>query len=86
MIVHCKICGKPVEVKSPNVKYCDECRRKKYETTYRIKDEEEAIKYAYQKRVEQMRAKRNGPSIEEVVREANKEGLSYGQYVAKHRL
>lgn len=28
MIVHCKICGKPVEVKSPNVKYCDECRRK----------------------------------------------------------
>lgn len=26
-----------------------------------------------------MRAKRNGPSIEEVVREANKEGLSYGQ-------
>lgn len=49
MIVHCKICGKPVEVKSPNVKYCDECRRKKYETTYRIKGEEEAIKYAYQK-------------------------------------
>lgn len=79
MIVHCKICGKPVEVKSPNVKYCDECRRKKYETTYRIK-------YAYQKRVEQMRAKRNGPSIEEVVREANKEGLSYGQYVARHGL
>ena len=79
MIVHCKICGKPVEVKSPNVKYCDECRRKKYETTYRIKGEEEAIKYAYQKRIEQMRAKRNGPSIEEVVREANKEGLSYGQ-------
>lgn len=77
MIVHCKICGKPVEVKSPNVKYCDECRRK---------GEEEAIKYAYQKRVEQMRAKRNGPSIEEVVREANKEGLSYGQYVAKHGL
>lgn len=29
MIVRCKICGKPVEVKSPNVKYCDECRRKK---------------------------------------------------------
>lgn len=85
MIVHCKICGKPVEVKSPNVKYCDECRRKKYETTYRIKGEEEAIKYAYQKRVEQMRAKRNGPSIEEVVREANKEGLSYGQYVRTNR-
>lgn len=33
-----------------------------------------------------MRAKRNGPSIEEVVREANKEGLSYEQYVAKHGL
>ena len=73
-------------VVSPNVKYCGKCRRKKYETTYRIKGEEEAIKYAYQKRVEQMRAKRNGPPIEEVVREANKEGLSYGQYVAKHGL
>lgn len=60
--------------------------RKKYETAYRIRGEEEAVKYAYQKRVEQMRAKRNGPSIEEVVREANKEGLSYGEYVAKHGL
>lgn len=58
----------------------------KYETTYCIRGEEKAVKYAYQKRVEQMRAKRNGPSIEEVVREANKEGLSYGQYVAKHGL
>lgn len=63
MIIYCKICGKPVEVKSPNVKYCDECRKKKYETAYRIRGEEEAVKYAYQKRVEQMRAKRNGPSI-----------------------
>lgn len=85
MICHCVFCGVAFSTKHKR-KYCDECRRKKYETTYRIKGEEEAIKYAYQKRVEQMRAKRNGPSIEEVVREANKEGLSYGQYVAKHGL
>lgn len=86
MIIVCKICGKPFEARHSNTKYCEKCRKKKAEMASHVRSAEEQAKYAYQKTIEQMRAKRNGPSISEIVKAAKEEGVTYGEYVKKHRL
>lgn len=67
-------------------KYCDACRKVVNETKTHVHGEEERIKYAYEKRRQESKAKRTGMSIDEIVKEAKKEGLTYGQYVAKYRV
>ena len=76
----------PLRLKSPNVKYCDACRKVVNETKTHVHGEEERIKYAYEKRRQESKAKQTGMSIDEIVKEAKKEGLTYGQYVAKYRV
>ena len=66
--------------------YCDACRKVVNETKTHIHGEEERIKYAYEKHRQESRAKQTGMSIDEIVKEAEKEGLTYGQYVAKYRV
>lgn len=54
------------------------------ETSSHIRSEEERIKHAYEKYMTKSREKRAGMSISEIVNAARKEGLTYGQYVAKY--
>jgi hypothetical protein len=35
---------------------------------------------------QESRAKQSGMSIDEIIKEAEKEGLTYGRYVAKYRV
>lgn len=83
MICHCEICREAFNTKFKR-KYCDKCRQMMAETSSHVRGEEERIKYAYEKYMTKSREKRTGMSISEVVKAAEKEGLTYGKYVAKY--
>ncbi len=76
MIYICEVCGKPFETIWPQAKYCsDECRIK-------VEKEREAKRERHRTRVKPSCTSDN-QTIIEIMREANKAGMSYGQYVSK---
>lgn len=85
MICHCVFCGVAFSTKHKR-KYCDACRKVVNETKAHVHGEQKRIKYAYEKHRQESKAKQTGMSIDEIVKEAKKEGLTYGQYVAKYRV
>lgn len=87
--VYCKHCGKLIENAVGNRKYCPECAKiVAAEQQRRNKlSRREGYKYRgeLRKEVEEKRA-RKGPSLSEIMHEANKEGLQYAEYCKKHNL
>lgn len=73
-------------VQNTNVSIATLAEKVVNETKTHVHGEEERIKYAYEKRRQESKAKQTGMSIDEIVKEAKKEGLTYGQYVAKYRV
>lgn len=84
--VICAYCGKPIENAMGSRKYHLECAklvsreydRKRKRTTNKTRS-------AIKEEAEEKRA-RKGPSLSEIMCEANKEGLQYAEYCKKHNL
>lgn len=72
----CKGCGTLMVGVACNRQYCDDCRR------IRARD----VSRRYYARRRSRADRRKGMTIKQIVREADTEGLSYGQYVAKYGL
>ena len=82
----CEICGVPIDKKG-NRRYCTECA--KYIKNEGKKNDRELFRTrkAVSKSAEIRRAKRaerGGPTITEAVIEAQKLGISYGEYMEKY--
>lgn len=97
IIKNCKDCGAEIVCYSSAKKYCEECRRireKKNRLKHKLKngykDLSETEKYLldWGEEVEYPPRKHNytGPTLDEIMREANKEGLQYAAYCKKHGL
>ena len=77
MTRHCIHCGSPYETDRDRRGFCsDECRRQqllKQQREYRLRKKANGVK-------------KSQLSLAEIERLARAEGISYGQYVVKHRL
>ena len=82
----CKICGAPINVKGGR-KYCAECARhmanEGKKNNRELFDARKAVSKSAEKR-RLKRAERGGPTISEAVTEAQKLGISYGQYMERY--
>ena len=83
-IAKCCICGKEFEKSVANSKYCsDECR--KVGLSNNVKNfHERKMQQELEQRKKRKRQKNNRDKITEIAIAARKEGLTYGQYVAKY--
>lgn len=91
--VNCQVCGKLIPNAYASRKYCDDCR-KKIRRRYDGKHHEDHQK-AYEVVINELKTElepepifpiRPHKTIREIVIEAEKEGLTYGKYVAKYHL
>ena len=85
--VNCQVCGKLIPNAYASRKYCDDCR-KKIRQRYDGKHHEDHQK-AYEVVINELKSELEPESIipiREIVIEAEKEGLTYGKYVAKYHL
>lgn len=96
-IKKCADCGTEIVCYSNGKKYCDECRKmrekknklkSKLKTMKRPLNETEKYILDWGEEVEYPPRKHNytGPTLDEIMREANKEGLQYAAYCKKHGL
>ena len=88
--IKCYVCGKLILNAYGSRKYCDDCRKKirrQYDSKHHdsSKDEYDAV-ISNLKTKKEARRDRPSMTIEEVVKETEKEGLTYGKYVAKYGL
>ena len=74
----CKVCGKPFVAKTTLAMYCPECGK--------ITESRRAVERDRQKRAEARAKKNRKPNAEivEMVKQATKMHLSYGEYVARY--
>ena len=83
--VNCQVCGKLIPNAYTSRKYCDDCRKKirrRYDGKYH-KDH----RRAYEVVINELKTELEPDKIiREIVIEAEKEGLTYGKYVAKYHL
>lgn len=75
---NCKLCGKFLYNVGLGTKYCSECRKQ----VDAMRDR--TSKKAPPKPKEHEKKKSKGPTLQEIMREANKEGLQYAAYCKKH--
>lgn len=83
----CARCGAPLLSVRGGRKYCLDCQEIRHiESSQRTSEKKRGIEYeaAPPRRVEKKRKDRGGMTISEVVREAARLGMSYGEYVAKY--
>lgn len=83
----CQRCGNPLPSVRGGRKYCIDCQEiRRLEAEHRRSEKKRGIEYeaAPPRRVEKKRKDRGGMTISEVVREAARLGMSYGEYVAKY--
>ena len=75
-IIHCASCGNEIKTYAPNRMFCDECR------TQRKKERERC--YIRIQKIDDENSKKKKPdkTIEQVIREAEAAGMSYGKYLA----
>ena len=71
----CEYCGHVYERKSPRQHYCSPACRDAYVATHKIHDRDRAEKNA-----------KNKKDIAQIAKLASEAHMTYGQYVAKHRL
>ena len=81
----CPICGKSFIKKVANRKYCsNDCRKEN------VRSKSEDYKWKYQVKYKQQRKekkkKQRRVSLSDIMKQANKEGLQYGEYCLKHGL
>ena len=81
----CPICGKSFIKKVANQKYCsNDCRKEN------VRSKSEDYKWKYQVKYKQQRKekkkKQRRVSLSDIMKQANKEGLQYGEYCLKHGL
>lgn len=91
--VNCQVCGKLIPNAYTSRKYCDDCRKKirrKYDGKHHDNPQE-----VYDSVINELKSElepesiipiRPHKTIREIVIEAEKEGLTYGKYVAKYHL
>ena len=80
----CTICGKRLQGVGRRTKYCPECRAEVNRTKSR---ERSRIRKAFEleQKARAARPQYTGPSVREVAAQADAAGMSYGQYVARHK-
>lgn len=86
-MVYCSVCGKFIPDDKASRKYCKECAKE-------IKKRYNKVRHNYGKIISDMKVendrKRNQNNdfltIAQIAKAADKEGLSYGKYVAKYHL
>lgn len=84
--VYCEYCGKLIEHAIGNRKYHPECAKvATREKERKRKQETNKIVQTLKKEAEERKA-RKGPSLEEIMHAANKEGLQYADYCKKHNM
>lgn len=81
----CPICGKSFIKKVANQKYCsNDCRKEN------VRSKSEDYKWKYQVKYKQQRKekkkKQRRVSLSDIMKQANKEGLQYGEYCLKYEL
>lgn len=87
--VTCIICGTPIPDAKGRRIYCDACRKEianRNRRNHRMLNQNEKN---YKDVVAELKSERETSShmsISQIVREAKKEGLTYGEYVKKHKL
>lgn len=83
----CQRCGAPLLSVRGGRKYCLDCQEvKNLESSQRTKERQTGIAYdaAPPRRVKRHRPPAGAMTINEIVREAARLGMSYGEYVAKY--
>lgn len=83
----CKLCEKPIHNAKSNQQYCPECARIKK----RMYDKKRRSKNPEKCKIEEFvppltHKKYTGPSLDEIMRKANEEGLQYAAYCKKYGL
>lgn len=85
--VTCCICGAEIPNAKGRRKYCDKCQKEIIYKRNHITKYDKATSYKDAVGQVASEARYSGSmSISDVVREAKKEGVNYGQYCVKHRL
>lgn len=83
---YCVVCGK--ELTGRRVSYCsDECRYQNQLTIQRERNKEEYKSYKTEEKPKKKRGRpKKGQKLQDINALARAEGLTYGQYCAKHML
>lgn len=84
--MNCIICGVELNLtpKQARTKYCPECRKVAHRERERIRSRQTKRKMA--KETAASPAEQKVPTLEQVMRLASQNGMSYGQYVNKYKI
>ena len=80
----CVVCGKRLQGVGRRTMYCPECRAEVIRTKSRERSRRRRA-FELEQKARAARPPYTGPSVHDIAAQADAAGMSYGQYVARHK-